>query len=189
MERLPAIALPVAIVIALTATAFAAWPVVGDTPWESDLAGRALSAPTWTPAPTATLTPTATARPKPPYGRCSDGVWRRGCPTPIPTPTTPNRRDCDAIRGTPYESPEERAWFLYYCITPEPLRVSPFLPTSPSPGNTYDDSEPREPSLLDCDFGERFDFVEDECEPAPWSCTYQEEYDYLRERCVPEDGY
>ena len=33
-----------------------------------------------------------------------------------PTVEAPNRADCDAIRGTDYESPEERTWFLANCL-------------------------------------------------------------------------
>jgi len=33
-----------------------------------------------------------------------------------PTPTAPNRKDCNAIRGTSYESGEEREWFLANCL-------------------------------------------------------------------------
>jgi hypothetical protein len=36
--------------------------------------------------------------------------------TAVPTATPPNRADCDAIRGTDYESPEERTWFLANCL-------------------------------------------------------------------------
>ncbi len=37
-------------------------------------------------------------------------------PVPAPTAAPANRADCDAIRGTDYESPEERTWFLANCI-------------------------------------------------------------------------
>lgn len=36
--------------------------------------------------------------------------------TPAPTPEPANREDCDAIRGTDYESPQEREWFLANCL-------------------------------------------------------------------------
>jgi hypothetical protein len=41
---------------------------------------------------------------------------------PAPPPT--NRRNCDAIRGTPYQSEDERTWFLANCLgTPTPVRL------------------------------------------------------------------
>ncbi len=33
-----------------------------------------------------------------------------------PTPTAPNRKDCGAIRGTSYQSGDEREWFLANCL-------------------------------------------------------------------------
>ena len=39
-------------------------------------------------------------------------------PTPIPPTEVPFRTDCDAIRGTDYESSEEREYFLENCLTP-----------------------------------------------------------------------
>jgi hypothetical protein len=38
-------------------------------------------------------------------------------PAATPTPDTrPNRGDCNVIRGTAYNSPEERVWFLANCV-------------------------------------------------------------------------
>lgn len=51
----------------------------------------------------ATATVTSTPRPRPTN-------------TPEPTPEAPNREDCDAIRGTDYQSPEEREWYLANCL-------------------------------------------------------------------------
>jgi cytoskeleton protein RodZ len=44
------------------------------------------------------------------------------CATPTPEPPTPApfRTDCDAIRGTDYESAAERDFFLENCLTPAP---------------------------------------------------------------------
>jgi hypothetical protein len=40
---------------------------------------------------------------------------------PTSTPTTePNRRNCDAIEGTPYQSDEERQWYADNCDEEEP---------------------------------------------------------------------
>ncbi len=36
-------------------------------------------------------------------------------PSPTPEPTPAYRTDCDAIRGTPYQSDEERAWYVQNC--------------------------------------------------------------------------
>jgi len=36
-------------------------------------------------------------------------------PTELPTEEPINRRDCDAIKGTPYESEEERDWYAVNC--------------------------------------------------------------------------
>lgn len=43
-------------------------------------------------------------------------------PTPMPQPVVPvaqpeNRSDCNAIRGTPYRSDEERSWYLENCVS------------------------------------------------------------------------
>ena len=38
-------------------------------------------------------------------------------PAPTATPVITNRANCDQIRGTDYNSPEERQWFLANCVT------------------------------------------------------------------------
>ena len=44
-------------------------------------------------------------------------VQATSTPEPEATPEEPpNRGDCEAIRGTDYESPEEREWFLANCL-------------------------------------------------------------------------
>ena len=35
---------------------------------------------------------------------------------PTPTPVIENRANCDQIRGTSYNSPNERQWFLANCL-------------------------------------------------------------------------
>jgi cytoskeletal protein RodZ len=46
--------------------------------------------------------------------------FTENCATPTPEPPTeaPYRTDCEAIRGTDYESAEERDYFLENCLTP-----------------------------------------------------------------------
>jgi transcriptional regulator with XRE-family HTH domain len=48
--------------------------------------------------------------------------FEQNCATPTPEPPTPvpYRTDCDAIRGTDYQSPDERTYFLENCLTPPP---------------------------------------------------------------------
>lgn len=36
--------------------------------------------------------------------------------TAVPQPVVTHRSDCNAIRGTAYESDEERGWYLTYCV-------------------------------------------------------------------------
>ena len=38
-------------------------------------------------------------------------------PAPTAAPVVANRANCDQIRGTDYNSPEERTWFLSNCVT------------------------------------------------------------------------
>jgi len=79
--------------------------------------------PTDTPTHTPTNTPTSTF-------------------TPIPTKTPkpePIREDCDEIRGTAYQSDEEREWFIENCLNPTPdggpTSAPPgVVPTVPPPG-------------------------------------------------------
>jgi hypothetical protein len=61
-----------------------------------------------TPFPTATPYPRTNATPRP---------IAVGGPPPVPPAPPPssepiNRQDCDAIKGTPYQSEEERIWYL-----------------------------------------------------------------------------
>lgn len=53
-----------------------------------------------------------------------DPTAAQAAPTPVPTATptpappenvAPNRKDCDAIRNTPFQSPEEQAWYRANC--------------------------------------------------------------------------
>ncbi len=82
----------------------------------------AVVAPTDTPivivadGPTPTITPQATSTPK------------RVAPTPTPRP--PNRKDCDEIRGTNYQSDAEREWYVDNCE--EPTETPTNTPRQPS---------------------------------------------------------
>jgi hypothetical protein len=48
-----------------------------------------------------TITPTATAEPAPPTATPDAAV---------------NRENCDVIRGTPYQTDQERTWYLANCV-------------------------------------------------------------------------
>lgn len=65
-------------------------------------------------------------------------------PTSVQEPTamSRNRRDCDAIPGTDYLSPEERTWFLNNCIT-SPVDQPP--PPPPPPAASAADHPPAPP--------------------------------------------
>ncbi len=88
-------------------TPIAAFALMGDDE------GQAALIPTSTPVaiiansgPSPTITPQATSTPK--------------AVPPSPTPKPPNREDCDKIRGTAYQSDDERDWFADNCDEPEP---------------------------------------------------------------------
>jgi len=76
--------------------------------------------PTFTPTPTFTTIPTRTPKLEP----------------------TPFSQDCDEIRGRPYQSDEEREWFLENCLNPTPEDeptptlpgALPTIPPGPGPG-------------------------------------------------------
>lgn len=61
--------------------------------------------------------------------------------TPVPPQPTPilNRMNCDAIRGTPYRSEQERAWFLNNCSPPTPV-PQPTSPPQPNPVGSFPDA-------------------------------------------------
>ncbi|MCH7698338.1 MAG: hypothetical protein IH865_05325 [Chloroflexi bacterium] len=72
------------------------------------------------PGSTPTITPQATSTAK--------------AVAPTPTPKAPNRKDCDEIRGTVYQSDDEQDWFKANCdeepepddtATPEPVDTAP----------------------------------------------------------------
>jgi hypothetical protein len=47
-------------------------------------------------------------------------------PTPVPATNGPDRTDCNAIRGTPYRSNNERSWFQQNCgNTAPPVTTGP----------------------------------------------------------------
>lgn len=100
---------------------------------------------------------------------------------PSPTPGPPNRRNCYAIRGTPYLSAEERTWFLSNCMTTLPLPRQPIFESPVSEEPIYREREFCRPLY------ERYDSLRGECVPSSASCTDQEEYDFFRARCVPRE--
>lgn len=107
----------------------------------NDGSGPAASLPRATATPASGVRPTATAL----------VINVPVIPTRLPTSTPvagsssdePNREDCDAIRGTPYESDAERNWFIENCggsAKASPTRppgspgpTSPPPPTQPPP--------------------------------------------------------
>lgn len=57
-------------------------------------------------------------------------------PPPAARRSSPNRRDCEEIAGTPYRSSDEREWFLDNCLgTDAPDGPSLPPPQPPPPGN------------------------------------------------------
>ena len=64
-----------------------------------------------TPFPTATPYPRNDATPRP----IAVGGSPADPPTPTLSPEPINRQDCDAIKGTPYQSEEERLWYISHC--------------------------------------------------------------------------
>jgi hypothetical protein len=80
------------------------------------------------------LLPTATPRPPEPTETRLPTITPR--PTSTHTPEVVNREDCDAIAGTPYQSDEERLWYLDNCPdtpTDEPPPGGGSPPTQPPP--------------------------------------------------------
>jgi hypothetical protein len=75
-----------------------AWTVDGDDPQQV-----LPEAPVTVPSSTPESTPEPTAAPETEL-------------PPPPPPLSPNRLNCDAIRGTDYLSGDERNWFLSNCL-------------------------------------------------------------------------
>ena len=114
--KAPALAFAALVVLAVIGAAVGASDNDQDAPISTPTATpSATVTAAWTPRPT--VTPRSTDTPPP-----------TATATPEPTATsTPelNRQDCDAIRGTPYRSPEERDWFLANCTTAPPPSSAP----------------------------------------------------------------
>jgi hypothetical protein len=53
------------------------------------------------------------------------GPPRPATASPLPATEQPNRKQCDAIRGTSYLSDDERAWFILNCPEPPTATVRP----------------------------------------------------------------
>ena len=82
--------------------------------------------------PTPTITPQATSTPK--------------AVPPTPTPKPPNRKDCDEIRGTAYQSDDEQDWFKANCEE-EPEPVDTATPVQPPVEQQPTDTPQPEPSI------------------------------------------
>ena len=114
----------IAILAVLTALALAGGNDNGGSP---KLALAETATATATAVPSATpVPPTATPIPPP-------------LPTEVPPPPPePNRANCNAIRGTAYQSSTEEAWFRANCITPggggAPAATSTPIPPPPPGG-------------------------------------------------------
>jgi hypothetical protein len=85
--------------------------------------------------PTPTITPQPTSTPK--------------ALAPTRTLKPPNREDCDEIRGTNYQSDDERDWYTDNCDEPEPTDTATPIqgpPGNPPPVNPTDTPAPQ-PSI------------------------------------------
>ena len=135
---------------AMAAAAYAVWPVVADAPWEdsrtSPSSREADSVPSA--APTS-------------EGLSSDDLVP-------PDGASLDRTDCNAVRGSAYRSPAERAWFLRNCITPEPESPSDYgYDNDYDPGGRYDFG-------VDFNFNSTPDFAPD----FDYGFDYDYGYDY-----------